>query len=93
MAQDQNISVHLGSDLALLEHWQWCRPQSLGRGMGNNKRPHVRLKPCNAYFCLGQGSFIVKAIMVIKVLRQEDETSAPDSEVAQEMPDDGTDIH
>lgn len=92
MAQDQNISVHLGSDLALREHWSCRRPRSLGR-MGNNKRPHVRLKPCNAYSCLGQGSFIVKAITVIKVLRQEDKRAACDSEVAQEMLDYGTDVH
>jgi len=55
--------------------------------MGNNKRPYVRLKPCNAYSCLGQGSFIVKAITVIKVLRQEDESGACESEVAQEILD------
>lgn len=90
MAQDQNICVHLGSDLASLEQWCCLRPL---RGVGKNKRPHVRLKPCNAYSCLGQGSFIVKAIIVIKVLRQEDERAAHDSVVAQEMLDYATDVH
>lgn len=35
----------------------------------------------------------MKAITVIKVLRQEDKRAACDSEVAQEMLDYGTDVH
>ncbi len=91
MAQDQNICVHLGSDLASLE--QWCCRRPLPLGVGNIKSPHVRLKPCNAHSCLGQGSFIVKAITVIKVLRQEDERATHDLELALEILDYGTDVH